>query len=199
VSAWAGLVLLGTNLTIAAETNSDLLDEIPPLKPPRGEMPPGFWEQNGIWLGLLGVLVVLVAGMALWLVTRPKPAIIIPPDVAAHEALRALANKPEDGKTLSRISRIIRHYFIATFDLPNDELTTSEFQCVLAGSEKIGPDLAQQVGQFLRQCDERKFGPERASPPTAALPVAAKLIECAQSRRAYLRQQEITSAARPAA
>jgi 7-keto-8-aminopelargonate synthetase-like enzyme len=74
----------------------------------------------------------------------------------------------------------------AAFDLPPDELTTTEFCRAIAGHDQIAPELSAALSDFLRQCDQRKFSP---SPPTLPLSAAAhalKLIDQAQTRRLAL-------------
>ena len=60
---------------------------------------------------------------------------------------------------LSEASQILRRYVAAAFAWPPAELTTAEFSAALAGDEKIGPELARTLSNFLRECDERKFAP----------------------------------------
>jgi hypothetical protein len=110
--------------------------------------------------------------------------------VQARQELAVLQQHSEDGKTLSHISRVLRRYVVATFELPSDELVTSEFSRVLAGHEKIGPELAAAVGEFLRRCDEHKFAPFRPSAPLGAAARARELVELGEVRRAQLRTME---------
>src|SRR6516162_4252211 len=65
-------------LPALAATNSSDADEIPPLSPPRGEIPPGFWEQYGAWAVLGGAVLLVAVLFFIWRLTRPKPPIIVP-------------------------------------------------------------------------------------------------------------------------
>jgi len=168
--------------------DSDLLasNEVPRLRPVRGEIPPTFWEQYGGWV-VAGAVVFLVGGGTLaWYLGRPAPSTPIPPEVAARQALEALRARAEDGRVLSQVSQVLRRYLAAVFRLPPAELTTTEFCRELAGSQPVGPELAGAVSSFLRRCDERKFAP---SAPGAALDAATSalgLVGQAEERRAQL-------------
>ena len=94
--------------------------------------------------------------------------------MVAREALAKLQRQPEDGNVLSQISQILRRYVGAAFQFPSGEATTAEFSAALAGSEKIGAELAQTISSFLHECDERKFSPAN---PTAPLNAATRALE----------------------
>jgi hypothetical protein len=173
---------------LAATTNSLAPDDIPPLRPPHGEIPPTFWEQHGVWLVIPGVLLLALAGAAVWFLTRPKAPVIVPPEVQARQALEPLRRAPEDGALLSRVSQILRHYVAAAFSLPPGELTTAEFCRVIASHAQIGPDLTAALSDFLRLCDQDKFSPPAPVPPLNAVAQALKLIDQAQTRRLILAQ-----------
>ena len=186
------LLLLAPALSLpaAAPISSD---DIPSLRPPHGELAPTFWEQYGLWVVIVSVLLLaLVCGVA-WLLTRPKPPVVVPPEVQARHALEPLRQQPEDGALLSRVSQILRHYVTAAFDLPPGELTTVEFCGAIATHSPIGPELSAALTQFLRECDQRKFSQSAPAPPLSAVAQALKLIDQAQTRRLALSQ----SAAQP--
>ena len=188
-----GLWLLAAQPVLAAATNSPALDAIPPMRPPHAEIPPTFWEQHGLWVILFGILLLALVCAAAWFLTRPKPPVIVPPEVQARQALEPLRQQPEDGVLLSRVSQILRHYVAAAFGLPPGELTTAEFCRAIASHAQIGPDLSAALSEFLRQCDQRKFSPPAPAPPFSAVAQALKLIDQAQNRRTALPQ----SAAQP--
>jgi hypothetical protein len=169
-------------------------NDIPPLRPPHAELAPTFWEQYGLWVVVFGVLLVaLVCGVA-WLLTRPKPPVVVPPEVQARLALEPLRQQPEDGALLSRVSQILRHYVTAAFGLPPGELTTMEFCLAIAGHAPIGPDLSAALSTFLRLCDQDKFSPPAPVPPIGAVARALSLIDQAQTRRLALAQSAAQSA-----
>src|SRR4051794_25081506 len=121
-----------------AATNSD---EIPPLRPPRDLIPPTYWEQHSTAIILLTIVGLAALVFCLWLILRPKAPIVVPPEVQAREALEPLRGQPEDGALLSRVSQILRRYLAAAFNLPPEEMTTTEFCATLTASPRIGPEL----------------------------------------------------------
>jgi hypothetical protein len=166
-----------------AATNLISPDDIPPLRPARGELAPTYWEQHGAWPFVLGGLGILIIAALVWLLLRPRPATPIPPATAAHRALDPLANQPENGVVLSRISQVVRRYFSAAFALPPGELTTAEFSRELEGHQQVGAALSTAVNAFLRECDRRKFAPSPPPTPLGAAGLAARLIDQAEARR----------------
>jgi hypothetical protein len=189
-----GLWLIAAQPIFAAATNPPANDAIPPLRPPHAEIPATFWDQYSAWVILAGVLVMALVGAAIWFLTRPKPPVVVPPEVLARSALEPLRQQVEDGALLSRVSQVLRHYVAAAFDLPPGELTTAEFCGAITGHPLIGPDLSAALSAFLRLCDQDKFSPPAPVPPLSAVAQALKLIDQAQARRLALAQ----SAGQPA-
>ncbi len=165
-------------------------DRIPPLQPPRGPLPPDFWEQYGVWVLAGGVFALLLAGLGLWLILRPKPPVIIPPQEEARSALTALRELPETGGVLSRISQVLRHYFGAAFSLAKGEMTTAEFCRAIDDAPEPEPQLKGKVKAFLRECDERKFSPGQGTAPMGAAAQALNLVAEGEARRAQLRSEK---------
>lgn len=187
--ALAAMSALALARPLNAATNLISADEIPPLQPPRGELPPGFWEQYGSWLWLGGAVLVAAAGIVVWRLTRPSPPPVIPPPATeARQALEPLHALPETGAVLSRVSQVLRHYFSLTFGLPPAERTTSEFCRALADLPQVGAELPAKVSDFLRECDLRKFAPAPPQPPLGAVETATRLIEQAEAGRRNLTQ-----------
>src|SRR5690242_4866223 len=115
-------------------------DESAKLRPPRVEIPPTFWERYNVWI-IAGALVFLaLIGIIIWIVSLPKPPIIVPAEIRATQALDLLLSKPEDGQVLSQVSQILRRYVAEAFALPPGELTTTEFCRAIASHEGIGPE-----------------------------------------------------------
>ena len=166
-----------------ASTNTPTNGEIPALRPPRPELAPTYWEQHSVGVVVCVGLFLALIGVAIWFLTRPKPPVVVPPEVLARKALEPLAQRPEDGALLSQVSQILRHYVSAAFDLPPIELTTTEFCRAIAGHERVGPELAVALSEFLHQCDQRKFSPPAPAPPLSVVAHALKLIDQAQARR----------------
>ncbi len=185
-------VTAGVLHRVAAQDTNDLA----PLLPPRPELPPGLWEQFGIWIVLGAVFVVAVAAGCLWWFTRPKLTPKPFPAAQAREQLAALRQQPEEGLVLSRVSQILRQYFGTLFGLPPGERTTAEFTRVIRGDPTLSPELEGALVQFLEECDRRKFAPVTPEAPLGAVQRAWALIDQAQAQRA---STSATAANRPVA
>jgi hypothetical protein len=177
------IIFLAAALPLRGQTNT-----LPALLPPYGELPPTFWEQHGTSVGFAGFGVAVLAGFGLWLVFRPKPKIIISPEVQARAVLENLRRQPEDGAMLSRVSQVVRHYFRDAFRLPPGELTTTEFCREISRNEKVGAELSAAAVNFLRESDARKFSATVGPVKLDAASQALCLVEQAEQRRAQLRQ-----------
>jgi hypothetical protein len=149
---------------------------------------------------VVAVLLVVFVGVLAWWILRPRPSIPVPIEIQSRKDLEALRQRSEDGRLLSQVSRELRRYVVGAFALPPDELTTTEFCRVIAAHERLGPDLAAQVAEFLRRCDELKFAPASSPTPMGAAARALELVELGESRRAHLRKVEAAAnSAQPAA
>jgi hypothetical protein len=178
--------LLFLPLKISAASNS--AEEIPALQPPRGEIPPGFWEQYGIWV-TLGVVVVLgLVGFTIWWFSRPKVIVPLPPAEQARRTLQPLVSQAEDGVVLSQVSQTLRRYVIAAFSMPPGEVTTTEFCRAMEDNLEVGPQLTSQLGEFLRSCDQRKFAPSVPPQSSGAVARAFEFIEKVEARLMEIRQ-----------
>jgi hypothetical protein len=175
-------------LPLYGQTNASGTNALPALLPPYGELPPTFWEQHTTSIVVTGLGMMALVASGLWLIFRPKPKIIIPPEVQARQALEILRQQPEDGVVLSRVSQVVRNYFIAAFQLAPGEFTTAEFSRALSGHEQIGAELSTAVAGFLRDCDDQKFSTATALVPLDAANQALKLVALAEQRRTQLRQ-----------
>ena len=186
--------LLGA-LPLLADTNS--VPDLPSssLRPARGEILPGFWEQYGGWVVLGAALLLLTIATLIWFLVQPKPPIPTPPGAQARQELEPLRQRAEDGGVLSRVSQIIRHYVAGAFALPPGELTTAELSGTLLQNQNIGPELGGEVVKFLRECDLRKFAPAQPQAPIDAVSRALGLINRAESRVAELNQMAAARAA----
>jgi hypothetical protein len=177
--------------TSLAATNLLEPNDIPRLRPPRGELPPTFWEQHGLAVSAGIVAFVALLAILVWYLRRPKPPVVVPPCALARQALESLGAQPETGAVLSRVSQVLRRYVAAAFELEPGELTTADFCRALAKQERVGAELAAALGDFLRRCDEHKFKPSNAAPagPLHAVPTALQLIDLAEARLERLRQE----------
>lgn len=197
VGLWlACFVLRALAPAALAQTNGAPDEEIPPLLPPRGEMPPTFGEQYGVWLVLAGIVAFLLVCGAVWFLLRPRPATVIPPAAQARTELEQLRQKPEDGAVLTRVSQVLRRYVAAAFGLTPEERTTAEFCNALGSVEEVGPELSSDLTRFLKECDIRKFAPASTLStiePVGAVPHAFNLIDEAEARLAQLEQAAAAS------
>ena len=176
-----------SGLQLAAAT-AQTTNDIPPLYPPHEEIPPSWWEQHG-WSILSACVVLLVfTALAAWRFLRAKPEMVLPPETKARLALEQLRSEPETGAVLSQVSQILRRYLVTVFELPPEELTTTEFCRVLEQSAKVGPELAAAVGKFLCACDRLKFSPTEPPLQFNGAAQALDLVERAELRRAQVRQ-----------
>jgi hypothetical protein len=175
-------------LSLLADSNS--VPDLPSssLRPARGEILPGFWQQYGGWVVLGAALLLLTIATLIWLLVQPKPPILTPPAAQARQELEPLRQRAEDGNVLSRVSQIIRHYVASVFALPPGEVTTTELSGTLLQNQCIGPELGGEVVKFLRECDLRKFAPLQPQAPLDAVSRALGLINQAESRVAELNQ-----------
>jgi hypothetical protein len=179
-------------LPLCAQTSPT--NALPPLAPAYGEMRPSFWEQHGTAMLVGGLVFLALAGTVAWILSRPKPPAIVPPEVLARETLARLLGQPENGRVLSEISQTLRRYFLAAFGFPSGEWTTTEFSAALASNAEVGAELAQAVSSFLRECDQRKFSPVNPPAPLKAASRALDLVAQAEKRRA-LRRAPVPGAA----
>ncbi len=163
-------------------------DDVPPLLAPLKEIPATFWEQHCLLIVVLGSLGIVVVVAAIWRWLQHKPTVPVPIEIQTRNELELLKLPAEDGKTVSRISQVLKHYFVVAFDIPSSEMTTTEFNRAFAASENAGSDLAASVSDFFRQCDERKFSPS-AGVQASACSRALELLQKGEARRAELRQE----------
>jgi len=177
---------LSLAFSLAANTLAQPTNDLPKLLPPYAELPPTFWEQHGLTLLLGSVAGLLVVGLAVWLILRPRPAPVLPPVVQARRALEALRSQEEDGTWLSRVSGVLRRYITAAFDLPVGEMTTRELIIAMESSQRLNNDLHQAIAEFLQRCDATKFAPGSSAQLQDAIGRALALIEQSEIRRVQL-------------
>jgi len=180
---WSWLIF-GASMASPAQTNSHAAGALPSLAPAYPEMAQTFWELHHAAVIGCGLVLALLLALLVWSLLKPKPAVVVPPGAVARQALLALVGQPEDGACLTRVSQILRHYFIVAFEIPAGELTTAEFYSAISNHQKIGEDLAGQVSEFLRQCDARKFGISPEAAPLNAVAHALELVTLADTQQA---------------
>ena len=168
---------------IAADTN-----DLPKLIPAYGEIQPTFVEQHGMLIIIGCIALVVLAVLVVWKRLQPNPAVVVPPEIVALNALTKLGSQPEDRKLLGEVSQILRRYISAAFEMPAAELTTAEFCAALAENKKIGDKLAKVAGALLHDCDEQKFSSSPVTAPLTAVARALELVMLAENRRAQISQ-----------
>ncbi len=183
--------------SLSPSASAQITNEMPPLQPPYPELPPSLWEQYGLWLLGLGGLLATLVGFVVWRWLSPKPPVLVPIEIQTRQQLETLRRQNEDGRILSQVSRCLRRYVTIAFQLPTEELTTSEFCRAMTAQSAIDPDLARVLCDFLRRCDELKFAPAGNSPPFGAAEQALKLFEAGERRRAELQRIASSHAENP--
>ena len=158
-------------------------EDAPSLRPPKGEIPPGWWEEYGTVTLAAGGLALPLLGVVIWLLARPKPGPPLNHAALARQALDPFRRVPEDAAALARASAVVRHYFVRAFSLPAEACTTAEFCAALAAHARVGAGLAGAASDFLRRCDERKFAPGVPATPLGAVEQAFALIEAGERQR----------------
>jgi len=154
---------------------------LPALAPAYPEIPPTFWQkqreiakEHSIATSIIVSFLSAFVTTLLWPILKPKPVPPPPPETVAREALAKLVGREEDGNVLSEVSQILRRYIAATLGLPEGERTTTEFYGVLAQAKDVDLALGKELGQFLRECDARKFA---VAKPTDSLHAVARALE----------------------
>ncbi len=171
----SAIILLLAFVAKAADTNAP-----PALVPAYGEIKATFWEQHQAII-VVGVILFLIAQFfTLYRVLARVPIRTESPESQAQTALQRLLDKPEDGRLLSDVSRILRNYFGRRFQMPGEEATTAEFISALRQNGKIVPSLGEKVSSFLRECDARKFSPTNPSTKLDAVAQALDLVNEAE-------------------
>ncbi len=127
----AGLSLL-TPTALAAEG----------LRPIRGPIVPGFWEQNAQW-AIPALVLGLVAVLALALLIRkslrrPKPKSPLALYREETEEVRTLLEQNEHAEVPARLSRVLRQYIEGATGVRAPEQTTEEF-LAMAGQAPADP------------------------------------------------------------
>ncbi|HEX5399916.1 MAG TPA: hypothetical protein VFY06_12805 [Verrucomicrobiae bacterium] len=175
------LLLAASSPSLSAQPATNAL---PVLAPPYGEIPPPFWQQYGIMIWAGGAALFVVAGLILWKLLQPKPAVVLPPETVAREALTKLLHRPENGQVLSEVSQILRRYVGAVSGFCGGELTTSEFSTAMTANSNVSPQIATTLATFLHACDRDKYAAKNEAPPLNAVQRAVQFVEQIERQRA---------------
>jgi len=118
------------------------------------------------WVWMLIALGVTGAGTTIMLIRKKRAAQLIrlfkPAHEIAYARLEALVKEDliRAGRIkefYERLSSILRHYVEHRFDLRAPERTTEEFLIELQGTDALGPEDKERLGEFLGHCDLVKF------------------------------------------
>jgi hypothetical protein len=131
--------------------------------------------------------------LGIWLLLRPKETKPVPRVVEARRELQALAGQPEDGTVLSRTSQVLRSYVSSSFGLASGQLTTREVCDAVSMNHDVGPELANDIAEFLRSCDRQKFSPTPPLPQPrfGAVSKALAIIDKTENRLTTIRQDSV--------
>lgn len=158
-------------------------NQIPALKQPMPAMSATFWEQHA-WV-IVAVVVAFIA-LAAWVIARlarPKPVVVAPPEVIARRTLEAMRGRVEDEEIIRQVSQAVRRYIVAALRLDQEEPTTEELVASLSIARRLSRELVAALGDFLRDCDARKFAPLKPPAPPAVVPRALELVARCEAER----------------
>jgi hypothetical protein len=141
-------------------------EPLPPLRPPRGELPPSFWETYG-WLTWLAVAALAIMGGCVWVWLRSRAKHELGAVDSLAIARAKLAALPGPGADPALVSQIVRWAILERFRLPWMEYTTEEFQAVIQENHWLSPELAGELRRWLADCDRARFA--AAAPAASAL------------------------------
>jgi hypothetical protein len=159
------------------------VEDIPPLRPPKPELTPGFWDQHGGWIALGAAILLLLLVLLVRVLTRKKPPRPVPPAVAARQALQPLCDREEDAALMARVSSVLRSYLIAAFGLAPEELTNSELCRTLEDHPGAAPEFTQAATRLLEGMDHCRFDPQSESEGEGrVVQRALELIDLAEDR-----------------
>lgn len=118
-----------------------------------------------LWLGLIGLVVLLLAGaLVYWWRTRPEAEEAPKPPAweVAQVRLRELGHRklPEHGKVEAYyvdLTAILRYYIEDRFSVHAPEQTTDEFLAAAAEKHILTEEQESALAGFLKHCDRVKF------------------------------------------
>ena len=179
----ATLLLIATSPLIRASTNAPAdTNSIPPLRPAKAHLPPGFWEEHGVWVVVPTVFVLVVAVVLLRIWLRPKPPVLLDPSVVARQALSALDEGKPHGSLLSDVSLVLRRYFTDAFQLPSQQFTDRELCQALREHPAVDKPLIDSSTAFFQEMERNRFNDETGILLTEAIQSARALIDQAEHR-----------------
>ncbi len=123
---------------------------------------------KNVWpMVLTVILIALVIGPVIGFflkrfLSQNKGRLDIPPETLALKAIDQLmaSNMIAQGKVeafFTALSRIIRVYIEARFDIDAPDMTTEEFLVGVQDNQKLDPTHKQNLKEFMEICDQIKF------------------------------------------
>lgn len=177
-----GTFLLMWAASVQAATNEIAdPDRIPPLRGPKPEIPPGFWEQHGLLTVLATIAVIIVVALLWRVLSRSKPPVVPAAAVVARKTLEPLQHRSEDAALLATVSAALRKYFIAAFVLPHDEFTNNELSHQLKRHPKVDSELAASATDLLQGMESCRFNADANASKLRAVEIALQLIDQAET------------------
>jgi hypothetical protein len=167
---------------VEVQVTSELGDQVPnlanlePMLPPRPLVSSSTW--GWLWIGLVAVL---LAGLAVWLRRRRTVRVQEPrrltPEEIAHAALAALLAEdlPAQGllkEFYLRLTGIVRHYIEGTTGLRAPEQTTEEFLRAIRSREIFPAERSARLIEFLEAADMVKYAGQQPGDEQIQLSIA---------------------------
>lgn len=147
-------------------------------------------SQWWLWAALAALAVAAVGGI-IWLKTRARPEIILPPDVVALGALNNMEKReiPTESKAVDawyvELSDIVRKYIEGRFELQAPRLTTEEFFELAKSSNALSDENKNVIRKLLEHSDRVKF--------THFVPTTDESREMLKAARSFVEEtREIT-------
>jgi hypothetical protein len=118
----------------------------------------------------IAAIVLALAAVALWLVLRKRPVVVLAPHEWAHAELarierEALASRGDFGRYYDELTAVVRGYVSRRFAIPADRQTSREFVAAAQSHAQFPSDETARLRELLRLADLVKFAsaqPERA-------------------------------------
>lgn len=118
------------------------------------------------WPAVVGAVVLPLAVLCAWRLTRPRP---IAQPTPRQWALRQLAELEagigQQGSEWyhTRLAYIIRRFLAERYGLPAEQRTTAEFLAAASRTPELSGEQCEVLGGFLERCDLAKFAPVSTS------------------------------------
>jgi len=153
-------------------------EEIPPLRPPKPELLPTFWEQHGVLILVLSVLALLLLALLWNVIRRKRPPLMPAPAETARTALAGLEGRAVDVRLHDDVSAILRFYFVSALNLSGQALTNRELCNAI---DHAGPEACVKARLLLLALDQHRFDPELHQPVANAVDEALAVVKLTEA------------------